>query len=320
MSLTYCSICSKPVFGDNGPIGDIVDCYKYDFDGTLDYILLMHRQCAKRKGYKIVGDTVVTGHWAEKSLKSEHIVKHGSGYRLVSHKGKNLGDFPTRAAAAKHEGEVEYFKKHEETQHESQQLEPSIRTEAMPELNERYEATCPKCKKSIERQGGSGEHCPKCGASLPYESNWTRATRKENSDAAPAISRMEGTVVKKFGATILEMEDPKKLNEVTPPGKESWVKANKAGFKKEYGDKKGTEVLYATAWKNKKKNEGAEVNEAFTRQHYESIAKMIKEIASFMETRQQEEVLEDLVEKLAAYFKEDNPRFDKGRFIIACGI
>ena len=42
----------------------------------------------------------------------EHIVKHGSGYRLLSHKGKNLGDFKTRAAAAKHEGEVEYFKKH----------------------------------------------------------------------------------------------------------------------------------------------------------------------------------------------------------------
>lgn len=41
---------------------------------------------------------------------SEHIVKHGSGYRLLSHKGKNLGDFKSKAAAAKHEGEVEYFK------------------------------------------------------------------------------------------------------------------------------------------------------------------------------------------------------------------
>ncbi|HET8688628.1 MAG TPA: hypothetical protein VFM18_18595 [Methanosarcina sp.] len=41
---------------------------------------------------------------------SEHIVKHGSGYRLLSHKGKNLGDFPSKAAAKKHEGEVNYFK------------------------------------------------------------------------------------------------------------------------------------------------------------------------------------------------------------------
>jgi hypothetical protein len=42
----------------------------------------------------------------------EHIVKHGSGYRLLSHKGKNLGTFKSKAAAAKHEGEVEYFKSH----------------------------------------------------------------------------------------------------------------------------------------------------------------------------------------------------------------
>ena len=47
---------------------------------------------------------------------NEHIVRHGSGYRLVSKKtGKNLGDFPTRAAAEKHEREVQYFKH----QHES---------------------------------------------------------------------------------------------------------------------------------------------------------------------------------------------------------
>ena len=43
---------------------------------------------------------------------AEHIVKKGGGYRLVSHKGKNLGDFKSKKAAAKHEGEVEYFKAH----------------------------------------------------------------------------------------------------------------------------------------------------------------------------------------------------------------
>jgi hypothetical protein len=42
---------------------------------------------------------------------NEHIVKHGSGYRLLSKKtGKNLGDFSTRAAAEKHEREIQYFK------------------------------------------------------------------------------------------------------------------------------------------------------------------------------------------------------------------
>jgi len=45
------------------------------------------------------------------------------------------------------------------------------------------------------------------------------------------------------------------VNEKAPPGMEDWVKSNKAKFKKQYGDEKGTEVLYATAWKmhNKEK-------------------------------------------------------------------
>lgn len=50
-----------------------------------------------------------------KDFLSEHIVKLASGkYRLLSHKGKNLGTFDSHGAAAKHEGEVEYFKAHEE--------------------------------------------------------------------------------------------------------------------------------------------------------------------------------------------------------------
>lgn len=41
----------------------------------------------------------------------EHIVKHGSGYRILSKKtGKNMGTFPTKAAAEKHEREIQYFK------------------------------------------------------------------------------------------------------------------------------------------------------------------------------------------------------------------
>jgi hypothetical protein len=58
---------------------------------------------------------VVMRNYSEENPESEvdeHIVKHGSGYRLLSHKGKNLGTFKSKAAAAKHEGEVEYFKSH----------------------------------------------------------------------------------------------------------------------------------------------------------------------------------------------------------------
>jgi hypothetical protein len=40
----------------------------------------------------------------------EHIGKVKDGYRLYSHKGKNLGTFPSKAGAEKHEREVQYFK------------------------------------------------------------------------------------------------------------------------------------------------------------------------------------------------------------------
>jgi hypothetical protein len=45
------------------------------------------------------------------------------------------------------------------------------------------------------------------------------------------------------------------LTESAPPDMEDWVLKNKARFKKEYGEKKGEEILYATAWKlhNKKR-------------------------------------------------------------------
>ena len=39
------------------------------------------------------------------------------------------------------------------------------------------------------------------------------------------------------------------LTEKTPPGMETWVKANKERLVRQYGKKKGIGVLYATAWK-----------------------------------------------------------------------
>lgn len=51
----------------------------------------------------------------EKLSLGEHIEKLGDGkYRLLSHDGKNLGTFDSLDAAKKHEGQVEYFKAHEE--------------------------------------------------------------------------------------------------------------------------------------------------------------------------------------------------------------
>lgn len=39
------------------------------------------------------------------------------------------------------------------------------------------------------------------------------------------------------------------LDEVSAPGKEDWIKANKQRFIKEYGKEKGLRILYAKAWK-----------------------------------------------------------------------
>ena len=46
----------------------------------------------------------------QSSELDEHIGKVKGGYRLYSHKGKNLGTFPSKAGAEKHEREVQYFK------------------------------------------------------------------------------------------------------------------------------------------------------------------------------------------------------------------
>jgi len=45
--------------------------------------------------------------------------------------------------------------------------------------------------------------------------------------------------------------EDEKVDESAPEDMESWVKANKTRFKKEYGAKKGEQVLYATANKHK---------------------------------------------------------------------
>jgi hypothetical protein len=49
-----------------------------------------------------------------------------------------------------------------------------------------------------------------------------------------------------------------KVNEVSAPGKEDWIKSNKARFIERYGKEKGLRVLYAKAWKDSKTNEARE--------------------------------------------------------------
>ena len=60
------------------------------------------------------------------------------------------------------------------------------------------------------------------------------------------------------------------------------------------------------------------LTEAFTRQHYEAIADVIRhEIENA--GPETEDALIRVAEKLATMFKNDNPRFDAGRFIARAG-
>jgi len=61
-----------------------------------------------------------------------------------------------------------------------------------------------------------------------------------------------------------ETVEESELQEKAAPGQEDWIKSNKERFVKQYGKKKGLEVLYATAWKRSKKNESmAQLEECY---------------------------------------------------------
>lgn len=59
-------------------------------------------------------------------------------------------------------------------------------------------------------------------------------------------------------------DDKEKVDEAAAPGQEDWIKSNKERFVKQYGKKKGLEVLYATAWKrSKQKDESTKLEECW---------------------------------------------------------
>lgn len=78
--------------------------------------------------------------------------------------------------------------------------------------------------------------------------NWTWSDHNDNEVPHTYIRNRFNLHEK--GIKALEESN---LNEVAAPGQEAWIHANKARFKKEYGEKKGLEVLYATSWKRSKK-------------------------------------------------------------------
>lgn len=58
-----------------------------------------------------------------------------------------------------------------------------------------------------------------------------------------------------------------------------------------------------------------------TKKHFEKIAQTIKwELGKWPEDSQAEDALTNIANELAAEFKGVNPRFDRGRFLAACGV
>jgi hypothetical protein len=64
------------------------------------------------------------------------------------------------------------------------------------------------------------------------------------------------------------------------------------------------------------------VNEAFTKQHYIAIAKVIAGQRNVRghESEDVNDALDAVAIELAAMFAADNSAFDKGRFLSACGV
>jgi hypothetical protein len=97
---------------------------------------------------------------------------------------------------------------------------------------------------------------------------WPLDNRHENEMEDSPMQADPDSVIDEFYTTMPSKQagkNPKQvgesvISEKSAPGQEAWIKANKARFVKEYGKKKGIEVLYATAWKRSKKNES--VNES----------------------------------------------------------
>lgn len=94
-----------------------------------------------------------------------------------------------------------------------------------------------------------------------YSNSWAAKWYKSKGGTwkSKSISE-EGTQMKsftEFRKIVNECACDTVILEKSPndPEIEAWIKSNKARFKKEYGEKKGTEVLYAKAWDmyNKKK-------------------------------------------------------------------
>lgn len=55
-----------------------------------------------------------------------------------------------------------------------------------------------------------------------------------------------------------------------------------------------------------------------TKRHFEAIAAIVKSVARYHDA--DKVTAKAIAEDLAFYFAKENPRFDRGRFLTACGF
>ncbi len=59
----------------------------------------------------------------------------------------------------------------------------------------------------------------------------------------------------------------------------------------------------------------------FVRKHYKAMAEIVKkQVPFFGKTHGSYFASKAIAEDMAAYFAEDNPRFDRTKFLLACGV
>lgn len=55
-----------------------------------------------------------------------------------------------------------------------------------------------------------------------------------------------------------------------------------------------------------------------TKKHFEAIAQLFRE--TYTEGEVEKETVRNLAERMAAMFARENPRFDRNKFLTACGL
>lgn len=110
-----------------------------------------------------------------------------------------------------------------------------------------FKAAAERVREKQKAKGQPVPHKLETGRTLKSgPAPFRRGVKEDSHDAEGAAERVAKT------------KKHKKLHEVSAPGKEEWIKANKARFIAKYGKEKGTKILYAKAWKDSKANEARE--------------------------------------------------------------